>query len=398
MNLAEIKYLDGKLTLLQVRDGFQLELRKLNDELIVDDVLSYGTKIKLLKDAIQIGPKILHKVSTPKPPPPPARWRGLLGEYGWDHDTLFVFEKDGRLNVLIEWIEFDLLSEVSSDVFKFPRHGLYDGEKAAFTRDRSGEATQVRVSGVTFRRRQIGGVAGGVFRVTPAHDVEELRKQALADRPPVQNAALHKPDLVELALLDSTIKLDIRYASANNFLSTPLYSEARAFMQRPAAEAVVRANRFLKPYGYGLLIHDAYRPWYVTKIFWDATPDDKKIFVADPSEGSRHNRGCAVDLSLYDLATGRPVEMVGVYDEMSERSYPGYVGGTSLQRWHRELLRTAMEREGFGVYTFEWWHFDYKDWREYPILNLTFNQISPAGRKMGVLHPSQTTTLKQSVP
>jgi len=128
--------------------------------------------------------------------------------------------------------------------------------------------------------------------------------------------------------------------------------------------------------GYGLLIHDAYRPWYVTKIFWDATPDDKKIFVADPSEGSRHNRGCAVDLSLYDLATGKPVEMVGVYDEMSERSYPGYPGGTSLQRWHRELLRTVMENEGFLVYEFEWWHFDYGDWRKYPILNLRFEQLA----------------------
>ena len=212
----------------------------------------------------------------PKPPPPPARWQGLLGEYGWDHDTVFVFENGGRLNVLIEWIEFDPLSEVSRDVFKFPAHGLYDGEKAVFTRDRNGYATQVRVSGVTFKRRKIGGVAGGVFRVTPAHDIEELRKQALADHPPVQNAGFAQPDLVELASLDSTIKLDIRYASSNNFLSTPLYSEARAFMQRPAAEAVVRANRFLKPYGYGLLIHDAYRPWYVTKDFWDATPNDKK--------------------------------------------------------------------------------------------------------------------------
>jgi D-alanyl-D-alanine dipeptidase len=148
-------------------------------------------------------------------------------------------------------------------------------------------------------------------------------------------------------------------------------------MQRPAAEAVVRANHELKKLGYGLLIHDAYRPWYVTKIFWDATPQAGKIFVADPQKGSKHNRGCAVDLTLYDLKTGRPIEMVGVYDEMSERSYPGYAGGTSLQRWHRELLRQVMESEGFTVYQYEWWHFDYKDWQSYPILNLTFDQISP---------------------
>jgi D-alanyl-D-alanine dipeptidase len=147
-------------------------------------------------------------------------------------------------------------------------------------------------------------------------------------------------------------------------------------MQRSAAEALLRAHKKLMEMGYGLLIHDAYRPWYVTKIFWDATPDDKKIFVADPSQGSRHNRGCAVDLSLYELATGKPVEMVGVYDEMSERSYAGYPGGTSLQRWHRELLRRVMESEGFLVYPFEWWHFDYSDWQKYPILNITFEKLA----------------------
>ena len=126
---------------------------------------------------------------------------------------------------------------------------------------------------------------------------------------------------------------------------------------------------------YGLLIHDAYRPWYVTKIFWDATPQEGKIFVADPAQGSRHNRGCAVDLTLYDLATGKPIEMPGTYDEMSPRSYPDYPGGTSLQRWHRDLLRRAMESEGFTVYEAEWWHFDYKDWKEYPILNVPFEKL-----------------------
>ena len=135
---------------------------------------------------------------------------------------------------------------------------------------------------------------------------------ARAAAPPKESGEFRQPDLVELTKLDPTIKLEIRYATNNNFFGTVFYSEARAFMQRPAAESVVRANRKLKAQGYGLLIHDAYRPWYVTKVFWDATPDDKKLFVADPSKGSRHNRGCAVDLTLYDLKTGKPVEMVNV--------------------------------------------------------------------------------------
>jgi CubicO group peptidase (beta-lactamase class C family)/D-alanyl-D-alanine dipeptidase len=373
----DLTYLDGHLTMLELAGGEQLEVRKLGDDLIVDGLTSYGTKVTPMTDGLRVGSKALTTIPSTKPPNSPAKWRGLLGEYGWDHDILYVFEKDGRLNVLIEWTEFDALAEASDNVFTFPLSGLYDGEKAIFTRDKDGNATQVQVSGAVFKRRPIGGVAGGIFRVPDVKNLDDLRKQALTDHPPVESGDFRKPELVELSKLDPSVKLDIRYASTNNFLSTPVYSQARAFLQRPAADALLRVNKKLKEVGYGLLIHDAYRPWYVTKIFWEATPEDKRIFVADPGQGSRHNRGCAVDLSLYDLATGQPVEMVGVYDEMSERSYPGYPGGTSLQRWHRELLRRTMEGEGFLVYPFEWWHFDYGEWKKYPILNLTFEQLPP---------------------
>jgi serine beta-lactamase-like protein LACTB len=101
-------------------------------------------------------------------------------------------------------------------------------------------------------------------------------------------------------------------------------------------------------------------------------------FVANPANGSRHNRGAAVDLTLYDLASGAPVPMVSGYDEFSTRAAPDYPGGTSAARWHRELLRSALESEGFSVYEFEWWHFDDKAWREYPILNLRFEQLEPS--------------------
>ncbi len=109
-----------------------------------------------------------------------------------------------------------------------------------------------------------------------------------------------------------------------------------------------------------MIIHDGYRPWYVTKIFWDATPGDKKIFVADPAEGSRYNRGCAVDLSLYDLKTGKEVKMPSGYDEMTDRAFADYAGGTPEERARRDLLRQAMEKQDFKVYDKEWWHFDYR--------------------------------------
>jgi len=146
-------------------------------------------------------------------------------------------------------------------------------------------------------------------------------------------------------------------------------------MQRPAAEALAKAHRGLKSKGFGLLIHDAYRPWNVTKIFWEATPQSGKGFVADPSKGSKHNRGCAVDLTLYDLKTGTAVEMVGGYDEFSNRSNPDYPGGTALQRARRDLLRRTMEAEGFTVNEVEWWHFDYKDWPKYAIQNDPFEKV-----------------------
>ena len=215
----------------------------------------------------------------------------------------------------------------------------------------------------------------GIFRITPLRPVAELRLEALAATPPVEKGPFRPVDLVELTSLDPTILLDVRYATPDNFLSTPVYEEARAFLQRPAAEALLRVHRALREKGCGLLVHDAYRPWWVTKVFWDATPLDKRDFVADPAKGSRHNRGCAVDLTLYRLADGRTVEMPSLYDEMSERSYPGYLGGTPDQRAHRDLLRAAMEREGFAVFESEWWHFDHRDWREYPILNLSFAEI-----------------------
>jgi D-alanyl-D-alanine dipeptidase len=195
--------------------------------------------------------------------------------------------------------------------------------------------------------------------------------------PPTERGEFRPPDLVELVKLDPALRLDIRYAGTNNFMHRVMYPEARAFLQRPAAEALARAQQDLKTKGYGLLIFDGYRPWSVTKAFWDAaTPQQRAIeFVANPRNGSRHNRGCAVDLTLFDLATGAEIPMPSSYDEFSERAFPDYGGGSAEGRAHRDLLRQAMEAQGFTVYKAEWWHFDYNDWRKYAILNIPFDDI-----------------------
>ncbi|HEY8309624.1 MAG TPA: M15 family metallopeptidase [Gemmatimonadaceae bacterium] len=318
--------------------------------------------------------------SSAKPAAPPAALTGLIGAYGANTHIL-VSERYGELYATVEWLAPYPLHKISADVFEWPQVGLYPGERVTFTRDSNGRASELSVGGVTFPRRQLGPESGNQLRITPVRPIEELRQIALAAHPPAEPPSARAPDLVELVKLDSTIKLEIRYATTDNFLGSRMYTEARAYMQRPAAEAVVRANRELRKRGYGLLIHDAYRPWYVTKIFWDATPTDKKWLVANPADGSRHNRGCAVDLTLYDLKTGMPVEMVSTYDESTERAYAAYPGGTSLQRWYRALLRSVMESEGFTANPQEWWHFDYRDWREYPIMNVTFEGVRRGGQR-----------------
>jgi D-alanyl-D-alanine dipeptidase len=177
----------------------------------------------------------------------------------------------------------------------------------------------------------------------PAGKLEQLRADALRAQPPEQTGQFRASDLVEPARLDPGLKLDVRYATPDNFMRAPVYPEARVFLQRPAAEALVRANQALRAEGYGLLLFDGYRPWYVTWMFWEATPDDQRNFVADPAIGSRHNRGAAIDLSLYDLRTGLEVAMPSAYDEFSERAHPSYAGGTAQQREPRDRLRRAME-------------------------------------------------------
>ncbi len=194
--------------------------------------------------------------------------------------------------------------------------------------------------------------------------------------PPREPGPFRAPDLVELVTLDPTIRLDVRYARSDNFTGRPVYTEARAFLQRPSAQALLRAHRALAKDGYGIVVFDGYRPWSVTKLFWDLTPKDKKIFVADPRQGSRHNRGCAADVGLYERDTGRPAVMPSGYDEMSERSAADYAGGDPEARARRDLLRRAMEAEGFTVYPPEWWHFDHADWRLYPILDVPFSALA----------------------
>jgi D-alanyl-D-alanine dipeptidase len=198
---------------------------------------------------------------------------------------------------------------------------------------------------------------------------------------PADKAAALTPDdpkrLLELIKLDPAIRLDMRYATANNFTGRILYDEARAFLAAPAAQAVAHASKMAQADGFGLTIYDAYRPWRITKKLWDATPvGPKKEYVANPKRGSKHNRGCAVDLTLHDLQTGQLVEMPTEFDDFSEKAHRDYMGASAAAMANRARLARYLEAEGFVGLSNEWWHFDFTGWEQFPVMDVPFNKIA----------------------
>jgi len=311
------------------------------------------------------------------PAQPSAALRALIGEYGVGEELVTIYEAGGRLHA--NGRDLDHVTLRANGGLEFTVAGGDHADMAptlfTFQLDAEGRGAAVSINGASKPRRDVGAEAIEAIRAGLQADPGALRTAALAAAPPAEATPKRPMDLIELSTVEPSIKFDIRYASTNNFMGFPLYEEADAFLQRPAAQALGRVVRSLRSKGFGILVYDAYRPWFVTRMFWDATPPESRIFVADPAKGSRHNRGCAVDLTLYSLRTGQPEEMTSRYDEFSRRAYPDYIGGTSRQRWLRDLLRGEMETAGFTVYPEEWWHFDYNGWQDYGIGNETFSEL-----------------------
>ena len=350
--------------------GMRTRLRVAADGMLVsDDLLSFGERrLQPLPDGRLFGHEEYYVRDDDPPAPCPAELLPLLGEYGPDHAVLTVLEQHGRLAVLADQVVHDIPEPLGGDRYRFPP-GMYDGDDLRFERAADGRVVAAWLGAARLLRRP-EPPAGG-WRLQPLRPIAELVQEASRLAPP---SALQRgeraPELVVLAELDPSLRCDLRYATADNFVGAPVYpAAARACLQRPAAEALVRVQRALAARGLGLLVFDAYRPWSVTKVFWEATPPALREFVADPAQGSRHNRGCSVDLTLCDLATGRPLAMPSEFDEFTPRAAPDYAGGTSAQRWARDQLRAAMGREGFSVNPSEWWHFDHDDWRHYGVGN-----------------------------
>lgn len=198
---------------------------------------------------------------------------------------------------------------------------------------------------------------------------------AAAGGSPVQSALPSPTDLVELNGVIPDLLLDIRYATTNNFTGKIVYPSARCFLVRDAALALKEVQADLRGKGFRLKVFDGYRPLSVQRIFWSILPDPR--YVADPSQGSRHNRGYAVDLTLTDLQ-GRAVAMPSEYDDFGKRADPAYMDLPQEAIRNREVLREAMEKQGFKRFATEWWHFDYRGWEDKPVLDISLDQIVPA--------------------
>ncbi len=325
------------------------------------------------------------------PSPPPPQWVPLLGRYEENHSTHFILrEEGGILEILLSppgekppaTLNFRNttygvypLSKTGTDTFTLHSVNGFQNDTLSFQRDPQEYGYKALWGPRVFERVFYGPDRGDTFRITPVRPIDEIREEAFRSTPPSEEGNFLEAELVDLSTLEPKLILDLKYATEDNFMGVPLYATSRAFLQQPAAEALSRAHRVFRSLGYGMVVFDAYRPWFVTKMFWEATPDEQKNFVGNPRYGSRHNRGCAVDIALIELDSGELVDFGGGFDEFTDRSFTDYPGGSARSRWYRAFLEQIMAENGFIVYADEWWHFDFHTWFRYPIMNTGFEDL-----------------------
>jgi D-alanyl-D-alanine dipeptidase len=208
------------------------------------------------------------------------------------------------------------------------------------------------------------GQESNPYNLRITSDISDYHAQCLADSNNL---------IVDLALFIPGVILDIRYATEENFTGEVIYSEAKAYARLPVARALEQVQSVLVNQGIGLKIYDAYRPYSATLLFWNIIGDT--LFVASPWNGSRHNRGCAVDVSLIDLISGEELRMPTPYDDFSEAASSVYPSLPAEILKNRNLLIEVMDRYGFMVMESEWWHFDFNGWEKYPLMDISFSDL-----------------------
>lgn len=311
----------------------------------------------------------------------PKDLKYILGMYYGNGEMFLLRENNGEVELVYRFGQNDYTFAGSNvyplykehfDSYTINESGPLNHLDAAvrIERSREGYGVSCSVGGNRYSRRFFAGENGRPFRFATASDWQALKTAADAAVMPAQLGTGQQAQLVDLAQAVPGLKFDLRYAQADNCFGQALTDDQRAFLDADAAQALAQAQQYLKPYGYGILVWEAYRPWSVSKLAYDALPADKKSMLPAPEVGFSHNTGRSIDVSLYLLANGENAGMISGFDEPSVRQYASFAGGTTLERYRRDLLRSAMQMAGFTASETEWWHFDYGDIKGFAHLNV----------------------------
>ena len=303
----------------------------------------------------------------------------LVGFYQGNGEQVAVRENKGRLQLLYRFQSGDR-DYTGSNVYQLVKNH-YDNYElrevgpntdadstVRFDRDKNGQGISLNLGQKSYTRKFTGGENGKPIRVNPAKPLEELRKDAAAAAAP--SLPYDKTaELVDLARTVTGLKLDLLYTTDNNLFGAPLVLSSQVLLDRNAAQALARVQTGLKPYGYGLVVWEAYRSWRDFKLATLALGKEHADMLTKAEEGYSHNSGRSLDVSLYSLETGEEVPMISDFDEPSPAQYAQFAGGTQKQRYLRDLLRQQMTLQGFTASDMEWWHFDYDAGNRYQVLN-----------------------------
>lgn len=293
----------------------------------------------------------------------------LLGMYYGSGSAFLVRENGGKLELVYHFSDTDRdfsggntfpLIKVHFDSYTLTEAGplLRAEAPVKFDRDANGYGVLCRVGGKSFNRLFFPGQNGKTFFVDAPADADDLRTAAEQAEEPARLRQGTASALVDLQKAVPSLHLDLRYATDRNLFRRPLHQNGdKAYAAPEVAAALQDAAARLAPQGYGLVVYEAYRPWYLSKYAYDLLPADRKGMLPPPKQGEDRNTGWTVDVGLYDLGSGEALPMISDFDEVSLRQYPAYPGGTTEERRLRDLLADAMRRAGFHQGDQEWWHF-----------------------------------------
>ena len=310
----------------------------------------------------------------------------LLGMYYGNGSVFLLREDKGNLQIVYhadpDDRDFSLanifpLKKVRFDSYEMNEEGpLFGGEAPVhFDRDADGNGIVCKIGGKRFARNFFPGEGNKVYRLEVNAEYQSLKDEAAKAAIPVKLQQGQAARLVRIRSAVPNVKFDLRYAGTNNIFGVPLFEAQEAYAEAETAAALQKAAVKLATQGYGLLVWEGYRPWYVSKLASDLLPKDKKEMLPMPDKGEDRNTGRTVDVSLYDLASGEAVKMISDFDEVSVRQFPAFPGGTGRQRFLRDMLATVMKDCGFTQGKEEWWHFTLGDIQGWQSLNIPYGQI-----------------------